>query len=350
MKTYGFGIVGCGVIAGFHAPAILEIPEARLVAAAEPVEDRRKEFAEKYNCDGVADYRELAARDDVDIICVCTPSGAHLEPAQAAAAAGKHVVVEKPIEITLERADALIRACDENGVRLCAIFPYRFTEGARALKAAVDAGRFGRLTVGDAYNKWWRNQEYYDSGAWRGTWELDGGGACMNQGIHAVDLVQWMMGPVESVYALTDCLVHERIEVEDTAVAAIRYRSGAMGVIECTTSVHPGLARRIEIHGDQGTVVMENERIDTWTFAEERPEDAEIRERLGVETGPARSGAADPKTIGRANFREQFKDFVHAIDTGATPVVDGREGRKAVEIIIAIYESSRTGAPVKLPL
>ena len=349
MKEYGFGIVGCGMISAFHAQAIAELPNAELVAVSSRNEGNRRKLTEKYDCDGVADYNALVARDDVDLVCICTPSGAHLEPAQSAARAGKHVVVEKPIEVTLERADALIRACDENHVRLCSIYPYRFTEAAIVLKDAVDAGRFGRITVGDCYNKWFRTQEYYDSGAWRGTWRLDGGGACMNQGIHAIDLIQWYMGPVDTVYALTDCLAHERIEVEDTAVAALRYKSGAMGVIECTTSIHPGFARKIEIHGDKGTVVMENERVATWDFAEERPEDAGIRDRLNARKMADMAGVADPGTISYVNFRELFKDFLNALDTGGDPVADGHEGRKALEIIMAIYHSARTGAPVQLP-
>ena len=347
---YRFGIVGCGVIAGFHAPAILEIPEARLVAAAEPVEDRRKEFAEKYNCDGVADYRELAARDDVDIICICTPSGAHLEPVVAAAEAGKHVIVEKPVEVTLERTDEVIRTCEKNGVKLGAIFPMRFNPVTRIVKTAIDEGRFGRLTIGDCYNKWWRSQEYYDSGGWRGTWKLDGGGACMNQSIHGVDLLQWFMGPVDSVCAFTDCLVHERIEVEDTAVAAVRYKNGALGVIECTTSVHPGENRKIEIHGDQGTVIIDDAKVIKWQFAEERPEDAEIREKLGPVAEKASGTASDPAAFSHVTHREQIKDFINALEQGTEPAIDGREGRKAIEIIIAIYQSARTGAPVRLPL
>ena len=350
MKPYGFGIIGCGTIAEFHAASIREIPQARLVACAEPVEERRKQFVEKHGCDGTADYHELVQREDVDIVCVCTPTGAHLDPAMAAARAGKHVVVEKPIEVTLERADQLIGACDENHVRLCAIFPSRFAEAARTLKAAIDQGRFGRIVVGDCYNKWWRSQEYYDSGGWRGTWKLDGGGACMNQGIHAIDLIQWFMGPVETIMAFTECLVHERIEVEDTAVAALRYKTGAMGVIECTTSVHPGLSRKIEIHGDKGTVVMEDLAFAKWEFAEERAEDEEIKKKFAPGTTLERAGAADPRAISHANHREQLSDFIRAIETGAEPIVDGREGRKAIEIITAIYRSGQTGQPVRLPL
>jgi len=350
MKTYGFGIVGCGMISAYHAAALADLPNARLVAGADIVENNRKKFAEKYHCDATADFHELMNRKDVDVVCVCTPSGAHLEPAVAAARARKHVIVEKPIEITIERADVVISACDEHRVALCTIFPYRFTEGAIALKAAVEQGRFGRITVGDAYNKWWRTQAYYDSGAWRGTWKLDGGGAVMNQGIHAVDLIQWYLGPAESLCAFAECLAHERIEVEDTAVAAVRYRSGAVGVIECATSVYPGLSRKIEIHGDQGTVIMADEMFMKWDFAHERPEDEDVRTRLAFGKGFVGIGAADPRAISFTNHREQIRDFLSAIATGAELIVDGREGRKALEIILALYRSSREGKTVRLPL
>ena len=350
MKTYGFGIIGCGMISEFHAAAIDDLPNAKLVAVMDVVEDSRKKFADKHGCESTADAAELAGRDDVDVVCVCTPSGAHLEPAEAVAKAGKHLVVEKPIEVTLERADALIRTCDENGVRLCAIFPSRFCEAAQTLKTAVEQGRFGRITVGDCYNKWWRSQDYYDSGGWRGTWKLDGGGACMNQGIHAIDMIQWLMGPVESVAAFTDCLVHERIEVEDTAVAALRYTNGALGIIECTTSVYPGLARKIEVHGERGTVIMQDTSFVTWQFADERPEDEDIRKKFALGLGRQRVGAADPKAMSHETHREQLKDFLNAMETGREPMVGGREGRKAIEIITAIYRSSREGKPVRLPL
>jgi UDP-N-acetyl-2-amino-2-deoxyglucuronate dehydrogenase len=228
MKTYCFAIVGCGMISEYHAAAIADLPQAKLVAVASRTEKNRRRLMEKYGCEGTADYRELAERKEIDVVCVCTPSGAHLEPAETFARAGKHVIVEKPIEVTLARADAVIRACDENHVRLCTIFPYRFTEGAIALKAAIAQGRFGRITVGDAYNKWWRAQSYYDSGAWRGTMKLDGGGACMNQGIHAIDLLVWLVGPIKTVWARAAMLAHQRIEVEDVAVATVEFEGGAL--------------------------------------------------------------------------------------------------------------------------
>jgi len=349
MKTYGFGIIGCGMISEYHARAIAELENGELRAVSSRSETNAKKLTDAYGVPWDADYRSLVERPEVDIVCVCTPSGAHLEPALAASQAGKHVVVEKPLEVTLERCDRLIAACEENGVQLCAIFPSRFQDVTQTLKRAVDAGRFGRLTVGDCYNKWWRDQAYYDSGGWRGTWELDGGGALMNQAIHAVDLLQWFMGPVDSICAFTDTLCHERIEVEDTAVAALRFQSGALGVIEATTSIYPGELRRIEVHGDAGSAVIESEYVTEWTFRDERPEDADIRERYAPKEGLS-GGVADPRAITHEYHRRQLADFLDALDRGAEPLVHGREGRRAVEIILAIYESSRTGRTVKLPL
>ena len=348
MAIHGFGIVGCGMIAEFHARAIAEIFDARLVAAFSRSPENGAKIAALSigECRVFDDLDAMLAHPGLDIVCVCTPSGAHLEPAVRAARAGKHVVVEKPLEITVPRCDAIIRACDEAGVRLGAIFPSRFSPANVALKAAIDGGRFGRITLGDTHVKWWRTQEYYDSGKWRGTWELDGGGALMNQAIHNVDLLQWLMGEVESVQALTATLVHERIEVEDNAVAALRFRSGALGVIEASTGAYPGLLKRTEIHGEDGSARVEQDDITLWAFRDERPGDSEMTTPAGAATG----GAADPKAIGHAGHREQLLDFVRSIENNAPAQVDGREGRKAVEIIRAIYRSSRSGASVRLPL
>jgi UDP-N-acetyl-2-amino-2-deoxyglucuronate dehydrogenase len=348
MASHGFGIVGCGMIAEFHARAIAEIPGARLLA----VMDQYPKMAEKIasmavgECRAYDDLDAMLAHPGVDVVCVCTPSGAHRDPAVQAARAGKHLVVEKPLEITVPRCDAIIEACNAAGVRLCAIFPSRYSTANVALKEAIDSGRFGRLTMGDTYVKWWRSQEYYDSGQWRGTWQLDGGGALMNQAIHNVDLLQWLMGEVESVRALTATLVHERIEVEDTAVAAVRFKSGALGVIEATTGAYPGLLKRTEIHGERGSARVEQDDVTLWSFLDERPEDAGMLAPKGTTSG----GAGDPRAISHAGHREQLADFLQAIDNGTAARVDGREGRKAVEIIRAIYRSARIDGPVRLPM
>ena len=264
------------------------------------------------------DLDALLAQPGLDVVCVCTPSGAHLEPAVQAARAGKHVVVEKPLEITLPRCDAIIEACDAAGVRLCTIFPSRFTRPTSGSRRRSTSGRFGRLTLGDTYVKWWRTQQYYDSGGWRGTWQLDGGGALMNQAIHNVDLLYWLMGDVVSVTALTATLAHERIEVEDTAVAALRFQNGALGVIEAATSAYPGLLKRTEIHGDRGSARVEQDDITLWEFQEKVPSDNEVYAAMAGQTG-FKAGASDPRGITHIGHRDQLVDFLQAIDTGREP-------------------------------
>ena len=349
MSKHGFGIVGCGLIGEFHARAIQAIPEAELVAVADVVEASARRLAEKFGCRYFTDVGKMLRLDEIDIVTICTPSGLHADTAVPAAAAGKHVIVEKPLDITLERVDRINDAARKHGVRVCGIFPSRFHDAAQATKKAVDAGRFGRITLGDAYVKWWRSQEYYDKGGWKGTRALDGGGALMNQSIHAIDLLQWFMGDVEQVSAFAGTLAHERIEVEDTAVAALRFRSGALGVIEGATSVFPGFLKRLEICGSGGSVVMEEENIVHWKFAQEQPEDARIREDFAAKTKTG-GGAADPAAIGFEGHRRQFVDFIRAIETRTEPLVNGEEARKAVEIILAIYRSAQSGRPVNLPL
>ena len=349
MPSHGFGIVGCGMIAEFHARAIAEIPGARLAGVMSRSASNGAKIAamaEGGPCPIHDSVEALLADPAITVVCICTPSGAHLEPAVLAARAGRHVVVEKPLEVTLPRCDAIIQACDEHNVRLASIFPSRFSPANLALKAAIDAGRFGRLTMADTDVKWWRSQEYYDSGKWRGTWDLDGGGALMNQAIHNVDLLQWLMGEVASVQAITATLAHERIEVEDTAVALLKFRSGALGVIEASTSAYPGLLKRTEIHGTTGSARVEQDDITFWSFLDPQPGDADLLKPIGSAPG----GSSDPKAISHSGHRDQLADFLQSIDSGRPALIDGREGRKAVEIIRAIYRSARLDRPVTLPL
>ncbi|MBL9122684.1 MAG: Gfo/Idh/MocA family oxidoreductase, partial [Planctomycetaceae bacterium] len=213
--AYGFGIVGCGMIANFHAKAIADTRGARLVACFDAIGASADRLAAATGCRAYHQLDAMLADKDVDVVTIATPSGAHLEPTLAAARAGKHVIVEKPLEITLKRCDKMIAECEKHGVQLATIFPSRFHASSLEIKRAIDAERFGRLTLGDAYVKWFRTQQYYDAGAWRGTWELDGGGALMNQAVHSVDLLTWFMGPVTEITAQADILAHERIAVED---------------------------------------------------------------------------------------------------------------------------------------
>ncbi len=346
----GFGIVGCGMIASFHARAIAEIRGARVVALFDSFPQSARKLAK--SIDGVAvydDYSEFLRHPGLDVVNICTPSGAHMDVAVQAARAKKHVVVEKPLEITLKRCDKIIDTCDKNKVKLATILPSRFSPANLELKKAIDAGRFGKLTLGDTYVKWWRSQEYYDSGGWRGTWALDGGGAYMNQAIHNVDLLYWFMGDVAEVSGITDTLAHKRIEVEDTGVATVRFANGALGVLEATTSAYPGLLKKTEIHGTTGTVIVEQDDVLLWDFAKSNRRDASIRQKFAQKAGGT-GGASDPSAISFAGHQAQLQDFIKAIKTGSTPAIDGREGRKSVEIILAIYKSSHTGRRVELPL
>jgi UDP-N-acetyl-2-amino-2-deoxyglucuronate dehydrogenase len=345
----GFAIIGCGMIARFHARALAEVPSARLIALVSRREASARAMATELglDCAIATDLNSVLARPDVQAIIVTTPSGAHLEPAVAAAKAGKHVIVEKPLEITTARCDQIIDACDRHGVKLCTIFPSRFGDANRTLKTAIDAGRFGRLTLGETTCKWWRPQSYYDEGGWKGTKALDGGGALMNQAIHNVDLLLWMMGDVTHISGFTATLAHERIEVEDTAVACLRFANGALGVIEATTSVHPGWPKTIAIHGDRGSVVIEQDDVLRWELTPETPEDRAVKERFAHKTG-ASGGSSNPAAISHVGHARQLADFVRAIQSNTGPLVDGREGRKAVQVIEAIYQSAATGRTVTL--
>jgi predicted dehydrogenase len=345
----GFGIIGCGMIANFHAKAIGDIRGASVAACFDMFPAAADRFAAQQGCTAYHDLDAMLADPAVDVVTICTPSGAHMEPAVAAARAGKHVIVEKPLEVTLRRCDKIIEACDQAGVTLARIFPSRFHESSQVLKRAVNRGRFGHLTIGDAYVKWYRTQEYYDSGAWRGTWALDGGGALMNQAIHSVDLLIWLMGPVAEITAHTATLAHERIEVEDVAMATLRFENGAIGVIEATTAAFPGALKRIELHGSEGSAVLEEEDITTWEFAKKTKADQALLERMAGKTQTG-GGAADPAAIGHHGHTEMFKDVLKAIKNGTKPLVDGAEGRRSVEVILAVYKAAETGRAVALPL
>jgi predicted dehydrogenase len=338
------------MIARYHVRAIQEIPSARVAALVSRSAASAQSLIDETGiapCPVFHSVDEAVRAPAVGAVIVTTPSGAHREPALTAAAAGKHVVVEKPLEITGRRCQEIIDACASSGVQLCTIFPSRFGDANRALKTAVDAGKFGRITLGETACKWWRTQQYYDGGGWKGTRALDGGGALMNQAIHNVDLLLWLMGSATHVSGFTATLAHDRIEVEDTAVAVIRFKSGALGVIRATTSVHPGYPKTIAIHGDRGSAAIEQDDVLRWDFTPETAEDHAVRERFAARVG-ASGGAADPKAISHEGHRRQLADFVAAVQNNRPPAVDGREGKKAVDLICAIYESAATGRAVEV--
>ncbi len=345
MQPLRFAIVGAGNIGKLHARAVSASDDARVSVVCDRNAAAGQALAEAHDADWVDDYRQAVERDDVDVVCVCTPSGAHAEVAEAAAQAGKHLVVEKPIDVTLERADRIIRAAQQAGVKMTCVFPNRFRQGPWAARKAIAEGRLGRLTLADAYVKWYRSQEYY-AGTWRGTWALDGGGALINQSIHSIDLLQWLAGPVETVFGHTAILAHD-IETEDTASAVLRFRNGAQGVIQGSTACWPGDRARVELHGDRGTIVLQEGCITAWKLADASPD--EEAQMLALETAQG-SGSADPMGITYELHRRQLAELIEAIRYGRPLAIEGAEGRKALEIILAIYQSVRSGQVVRLPL
>ena len=345
MKTWNFGIVGAGLIADFHARAIRDIPNAKLIGCCDKIADRAKQLADKYDVRAFEDYEQMLRSDEIDIITIATPSGFHAEPAIAAAGEGKHVICEKPLEITLERIDLMIEAHERAGTRLGGIFPYRFNDMMVPIREAINSGRLGVITYAGIYVPWWRTDQYYKD-SWHGTWKLDGGGALMNQSIHMIDMLCDVMPPIESVQAFTAKLGHPQIEAEDTATAVLRFTSGALGMIYGTTGSYPGQFRRFEITGTKGTIVNVENSITVWQFADEKPEDAEVLKKFGeIEGG---GGVSDPAAITHENHTRNFKAFLDALDSGEDFWIDGREARKAVEVILAVYKSAKEQKPVKL--
>ena len=336
------GIVGFGGIAEHHAKSIQRIPWARLVAAADIVQERLDVAKEKYGADGYLDYHDLLAREDVDVVSVCTPSGLHGPVAIEAAKAKKHCITEKPIDVTLPVADEMIRTARENGVKLSVIFQNRFNPSARQVKKIVDEGRLGNIFLADAYIKWHRTQEYYDAGTkWRGTLALDGGGAVINQSVHYIDFLQWVIGPVTSVTAKKRTVAHD-IEGEDVAVGIFTFENGAMGVFEGSTACYPGFPTRVEIHGTKGSLVWSGRKIESLHIVGEEPESEAGENEGGTE--------ADPMAFSEDLHLVQLRRFFEAIREDREPDVSGEEGRKALEIVVALYRSAETGQPVSLPL
>lgn len=338
-KIFNFAIIGCGVIAPNHAEGIVHTPNARLVAVVDIVEEKARSFAQRYNCDWYLDYKEMLDRPDIDIVNICTPSGLHPEMAIEAMKRGKHVITEKPMAITLDQADAMISASKEYNRKLACIFQRRTQNVFKKIKEVVSQGAIGKLVLGDAYMKYFRSQAYYDSGDWRGTWALDGGGALMNQGIHCIDLMQWIMGEVGSVFAYTRTLAR-RIEVEDTAVSVLEYKNGAIGVIEGTTSVVPGFDHRLEFHGVDGSILVDGEKIARWEVP-----GVELKLEQDLTVG---STASDPRAVGYIGHMLLIQDMIDAIKNNRDPLIPGEEGKKALKIILAIYKSSRERREVYL--
>jgi UDP-N-acetyl-2-amino-2-deoxyglucuronate dehydrogenase len=337
-KELGFCVAGSGMIASVHADAILGTPGAGLRAFYARNGEKAGKLAEKYGVMYYTDYEEMLKNADIDCVSICTPSGTHAKLGIDAARSGKHVIVEKPIDVNLKAARDLIDECRKNNVTLGSIFQMRFNRKSQEAKEIIESGRLGKLILGDAYMKFYRKPEYYSSSNWKGTLELDGGAALINQGIHGVDLLQWLMGPVDSVFAVCKTLRHN-IEGEDTVTAVLNFKNGASGVIESTTSVYPDRQQEIHIYGTQGTLVLAGTEV---TYIKQ----FELMDGTKY-TGEEVHGEDD--ALGEPH-RLQYVDFIKAVTEGREPLINGEEGMKALEIVRAVYASSASGKPVRLPL
>ncbi len=342
MKKIGFGIIGTGVIAEFHAAALKDVEGAELVAVCDRVAERAQAFSEKYGVPYECDLDVFLAREDIDAVTIATPTGVHADVAVPAAKAGKHILCEKPLEVTVERANRIIDACEASGVVLASVFQLRLSLSVQLIKKAIKEGRFGKIVMATVQVKWFRDQAYYDSGKWRGTWAMDGGGALMNQAVHTIDLLTYLVGRPESVSAYTATLTHTGIEVEDTAAAVVKFESGAMGTIEASTSCAPGFPLHLEICGEKGSVVLEDSDILRWSFVDQTPEDDAILAK-GIAGENIKGGSSDPKAISHEGHRRLIEDLSEVIQTGREPMVPGREALGAVELICGIYESAKSG-------
>jgi UDP-N-acetyl-2-amino-2-deoxyglucuronate dehydrogenase len=333
----GFGIVGAGMVARYHAKAIAATPGARLAATCRADTTRAEEATAALGVPCEPSLEALLARPDVNAVCICTPSGHHAEQAIKAARAGKHVLVEKPIALTLDDADAMIAACREAGVRLGVALQRRTDPVCRALHDAIRAGELGQLVLGSATVPYYRQPSYYQSADWRGTWQLDGGGALINQGIHLVDLLLWLMGGEAQVVGATGGAAFHHIEVEDNIVAALAFSSGARGTIAATTAAAPGFPHRVEIYGTRGGAQIEGDALIRWEGEAPR-----IRPELpaAVDAGSGASATG----LGIQGHTLLLQDFVAAIREGREPLVSGEEGRRSLALVLDIYRAAGLGA------
>ncbi len=355
MNSIRIAVVGCGAIHSTHCDAIQQIEGAKLAAVVDEVPERAAAASQKYGAQAATSLNEIW--DEIDAVHLCVPSGLHHKIGMEAALHGKHVLSEKPIDVSIDAANSLIKTCRTSGVKLGVVSQHRFANDIQQVKEAAQSGAMGRLLEGDMYNKWYRSQQYYDSGDWRGTWQLDGGGCLMNQGVHYVDMLQWIMGGVKSVQAQVRTQAHQRIEVEDIANALLEFNNGAVGVIQGSTSVYPGMAERLEIHGLYGTAIIEADRLKVWKVDAEGSQLGLYGDGVNKQPTPKLemhvpspesqpTGAGDPTAIWGEQHRLQIEDFVRAIADGRDPFITGEMALEPLKIILAIYKSGQLGGQV----
>ena len=343
-------IIGCGVIGPCHANALKKTPSIQLGAVVDIVPERAEKMGRDYGVPWFTDFKKVLRRKDIDFVSICTPSGTHGDIAIAAARAGKHVICEKPMDVTPQRCDQMIAAFQKSGTTYGGIFQHRFAADTRKARAAVLAGRLGRMALASAAMPWWRTQEYYDSGDWRGTWKLDGGGCLMNQGVHGIDLLAWLAGPIKSITARTALRCHERIEVEDVAIAVVEFQSGALGAILGTTDAYPGGSCRHQFLGDNGSIMLKDDSVDFWKLRDEEQAVGGAAPAAAAAQPDSVGAASDPAALAGDGHALNIEDIASAAREGRQPILHAEEHKKAVEIICAIYKSAQTGKTVQLPL
>lgn len=326
-KMLNFGILGTGLAAGFHAEAIKKLDDARLVGVADADYGRAVDFAEKYGAKSYVDYDSMLKNDDIDIICICTPSGFHTEQAIQALRCKKHVALEKPMALNTADADRIIEEANKSSTKLTVVFQNRFLPDVQKAKEVVESGALGKLVFCDLSMKYWRDPEYYATSNWRGTLKHDGGGALINQGIHGVDMLLYIAGDAKVRFAEVKTSFHN-IEAEDTAVAMLDFENGATGTLHASTCAYPGFNRRIEIIGTKGCIILSEGRIERLVIGDETVIDGNVEKR---------GSSADHTIMDTSWHAAQLQNFINAIEGKAGLFVDGKEGRRALKLIEEVY-------------
>jgi predicted dehydrogenase len=342
----GFGLLGTGLVAPFHAKAIRASNLARLVGAVDLDAARLAKFASEFKCKEYASLEQMLLDPEIRVVSILTPNHLHVEAALQAARAGKHVLVEKPPAMSLREMDAMQEACTTAGVKIGVVLQCRTRRAVQAIRQAILEGRFGKILHADAYMKWFRPTEYYKSEAWR-MWRRSGAGVTIQQAFHYIDLLQYLVGPVKRVRAHMTNLAHPAVPVEDTLLAFVTYQNGAQGVVEASTALWPGTDIRIEVNGENGTAIMVGERMDTWKFKDDRPEDDEIRHYGSAAVATGSTGAAD---LGFHDHQAVIEDMVGAIERDCEPMITLASVRPTLEWALAMYQSAKQDTPVDLPI
>jgi len=345
-EKFRFGIIGAGVISSYHARAIKSHPDGEIVAVVDVNKARAEKIAAEFGGEAMTDLEAMLKRPDIDAVCVCSPTYLHAEHSLAAIRAKKHVIVEKSMATNLSDATLMIREAKDKNVKLAVIFQKRTEAAPQKIKKAISEGVFGRMVFGDASIKYWRNQAYYDSADWRGTWAMEGGGAAMTQGSHGIDLLLYMMGDVEKIYAWIDTVAHVRIEVEDVALALLKFKNGAYGRLEASTATNPGQGNVFELNGTQGTVILVEDTITSWAVSSSK--EILAQETIVGVKGEASSAASSATTFPVEGHIKQIANFIAAVRGQEELICDGYEGRRSLHLITALYESARRGEEVYL--